>query len=86
MDLYHQVFAESGQNYLIVHSLDGYDEISLTGDARYVSNKRKTVFRLPILVLPRFRLKSFQAATRSKMRLKFLRTFSKAKELRPSKM
>lgn len=38
MDLYHQVFRESGQNYLIVHSLDGYDEISLTGDARYVSN------------------------------------------------
>ena len=38
MDLYHQVFKESGQNYLIVHSLDGYDEISLTGDARYVSN------------------------------------------------
>jgi len=39
MDLYHQVFRESGQNYLIVHSLDGYDEISLTGDARYVSNQ-----------------------------------------------
>ena len=38
MDLYHQVFRESGQNYLIVHSLDGYDEISLTGDARFVSN------------------------------------------------
>lgn len=39
MDLYHQVFEESTQNYLIVHSLDGYDEISLTGDARYVSNQ-----------------------------------------------
>lgn len=38
MDLYHEVFKESGQNYLIVHSLDGYDEISLTGDARFVSN------------------------------------------------
>lgn len=38
MDLYQQVFQESGQNYLIVHSLDGYDEISLTGEARYVSN------------------------------------------------
>jgi anthranilate phosphoribosyltransferase len=38
MDLYHEVFKETGQNYLIVHSLDGYDEISLTGDARYVSN------------------------------------------------
>ncbi|HAH24706.1 MAG TPA: anthranilate phosphoribosyltransferase [Prolixibacteraceae bacterium] len=38
MDLYHQVFRESEQNYLIVHSLDGYDEISLTGEARFVSN------------------------------------------------
>ncbi len=39
MDLYHQVFRESGQNYIIVNSLDGYDEISLTGDARFVSNQ-----------------------------------------------
>jgi len=39
MDLYHQVFKESGQNYIIVNSLDGYDEISLTGDARFVSNQ-----------------------------------------------
>lgn len=38
MDLYHEVFKESGQNYLIVNSLDGYDEVSLTGDARFVSN------------------------------------------------
>jgi anthranilate phosphoribosyltransferase len=38
MDLYHQVFQESGQNFIIVNSLDGYDEISLTGDARFVSN------------------------------------------------
>jgi len=39
MDLYHHVFVESNQNYMIVHSLDGYDEISLTGEARYVSNQ-----------------------------------------------
>jgi anthranilate phosphoribosyltransferase len=38
MDLYSQVFRESGQNYIIVNSLDGYDEISLTGEARFVSN------------------------------------------------
>ncbi|MBC8004480.1 MAG: anthranilate phosphoribosyltransferase [Verrucomicrobia bacterium] len=38
MDLYNQVFQEGNQNYMIVHSLDGYDEISLTGEARYVSN------------------------------------------------
>ncbi len=39
LDLYHEVFKESGQNFLIVNSLDGYDEISLTGDARFVSNQ-----------------------------------------------
>jgi anthranilate phosphoribosyltransferase len=38
MDLYHEVFKQSGQNYIVVNSLDGYDEISLTGDARFVSN------------------------------------------------
>jgi anthranilate phosphoribosyltransferase len=38
MDLYHEVFKQTGQNYIIVSSLDGYDEISLTGDARFVSN------------------------------------------------
>lgn len=41
MELYHRVFEESNQNYMIVHSLDGYDEISLTGDARFVSNKNE---------------------------------------------
>lgn len=39
MDLYHQVLQDGNQNYLIVNSLDGYDEISLTGEARYVSNQ-----------------------------------------------
>ncbi|HZL08754.1 MAG TPA: anthranilate phosphoribosyltransferase [Prolixibacteraceae bacterium] len=54
MDLYHEVFRESGQNYIIVNSLDGYDEISLTGDARYVSNLTEdnlspTDFGFPLL-------------------------------------
>ncbi|HKJ40861.1 MAG TPA: anthranilate phosphoribosyltransferase [Sunxiuqinia sp.] len=41
MNLYHQVFEQSNQNYLIVHSLDGYDEVSLTSDAEFVSNQEK---------------------------------------------
>jgi anthranilate phosphoribosyltransferase len=32
--LYHYLFQESGKNYCIIHSLDGYDEISLTGPFR----------------------------------------------------
>ena len=36
--LYSYVFRELNMNYAIVHSLDGYDEVSLTGDFRYISN------------------------------------------------
>ncbi|WP_372773966.1 anthranilate phosphoribosyltransferase [Mangrovibacterium sp.] len=38
MDLYNQVFKDGNQNYLLVHALDGYDEVSLTGDTRYIEN------------------------------------------------
>lgn len=36
--LYHHLLQESETNYLILHSLDGYDEVSLTDDARYYRN------------------------------------------------
>lgn len=39
MNLYHRVYRESEQNSLIVHSLDGYDEVSLTGVTRFVSGQ-----------------------------------------------
>lgn len=41
MKLYHEVFQRSDQNYMIVHSLDGYDEISLTSDAQIISNQEE---------------------------------------------
>lgn len=36
--LYHQVYRESGRQYLILHGLDGYDEISLTGKVHLIGN------------------------------------------------
>lgn len=38
-DLYNQVYKKLGLNYFIIYSLDGYDEISLTGDFTTVSQK-----------------------------------------------
>ena len=35
--LYAEVYKQIGVNHIIVYSLDGYDEISLTGDFRYIS-------------------------------------------------
>ena len=37
-DLYHQLFNRSVSQYGILHSLDGYDEISLTGDFKLATN------------------------------------------------
>lgn len=37
--LYGYLYQDSSANYSIVHSLDGYDEISLTGGVKVVSNK-----------------------------------------------
>jgi anthranilate phosphoribosyltransferase len=43
MELYHQVYRETGVRYFILHSLDGYDEISLTGYFKAISaNKART--------------------------------------------
>jgi anthranilate phosphoribosyltransferase len=36
--LYSYVYRDTGKNYIIIHGLDGYDEISLTGDFKYESN------------------------------------------------
>ncbi len=36
-ELYAEVYKQIGVNHIIVYSLDGYDEISLTGDFRYIS-------------------------------------------------
>lgn len=39
MDLYSQVLRDSNQQFTIVNSLDGYDEISLTSDTRFSNNE-----------------------------------------------
>lgn len=37
--IYHHLFQESDSRYIILHSLDGYDEISLTDDIKIFSNQ-----------------------------------------------
>ena len=42
--LYSYLYQETDKNYSIVHALDGYDEISLTGKTKVVSNNFETLF------------------------------------------
>ncbi|WP_217604965.1 anthranilate phosphoribosyltransferase [Chitinophaga sp. GbtcB8] len=37
--VYNYLFQQTDKQYAIVHSMDGYDEISLTADARIITNK-----------------------------------------------
>ncbi len=36
--IYNYLLQETGSNFTIIHSLDGYDEISLTGDTKVITN------------------------------------------------
>ena len=42
--LYGYLYQNTDKNYSIIHALDGYDEISLTGKAKVISNKTETLF------------------------------------------
>ncbi|MGJ8551167.1 MULTISPECIES: anthranilate phosphoribosyltransferase [Winogradskyella] len=42
--LYSYLYQETDKNYAIVHALDGYDEISLTGKTKVISNTSEVLF------------------------------------------
>ncbi|MGE5943734.1 MAG: anthranilate phosphoribosyltransferase [Flavobacteriales bacterium] len=42
--LYGYLYQNTDKNYSIIHGLDGYDEISLTGKAKVISNDSETLF------------------------------------------
>ena len=42
--LYGYLYQNTDKNYSIVHALDGYDEISLTGKTKVISNQTETMF------------------------------------------
>lgn len=41
--IYNYLLQQAGGNFTIIHSLDGYDEISLTSDIRVITNKGEQV-------------------------------------------
>ena len=41
--LYNYFFQQTDLSYYIIHSLDGYDEISLTGEFKVISSKREQI-------------------------------------------
>ncbi len=42
--MYHYMYQQTNVDFAIVHSLDGYDEISLTGDFKIITNDKESVY------------------------------------------
>ncbi|MDR3252901.1 MAG: anthranilate phosphoribosyltransferase, partial [Tannerella sp.] len=53
--LYTYVYQESGIRFGVVHSLDGYDEISLTGDFKVSMPEKEKIYTPEMLGYPRYR-------------------------------
>ena len=56
--LYSYLFQKTKKNYAIIHSLDGYDEISLTGATKIISRKEENVYEPKDMGLTRSNPKS----------------------------
>lgn len=41
---YQYLYQQSGKNYMIIHSLDGYDEVSLTADAKVIGPSGEKIY------------------------------------------
>ena len=54
--LYGYLYQKGDANFMIVHALDGYDEISLTGDFKVISNKAEQVMSPNNLGLPKLKM------------------------------
>ena len=50
--MYNYLYQKSNLNYCIIHSLDGYDEISLTGDFKVLTNKSDRILSPSNLGMP----------------------------------
>jgi len=50
--MYNYLYQKSNVNYCIIHSLDGYDEISLTGDFKMLTNQSDRILSPSTLGMP----------------------------------
>jgi anthranilate phosphoribosyltransferase len=50
--MYNYLYQKSDVNYCIIHSLDGYDEISLTGDFKVLTKKTDSILTPLLLGMP----------------------------------
>jgi len=61
--LYNYIYQQTDKNYTIIYSLDGYDEISLTGDFKMISNHEEELLSPEKISFPRFTHEELKGGT-----------------------
>lgn len=77
--LYGYLYQEMDGDFSILHALDGYDEISLTGDFKMISNAGEKVFSPHQLNLPQLKAESIQGGNTIKESAKIFENILKGK-------
>ncbi|MBS1557481.1 MAG: anthranilate phosphoribosyltransferase [Bacteroidetes bacterium] len=63
---YGYLYARTDKNFLILHSTDGFDEVSLTGAVKYFSNRGESLMEPEDMKLPRLTLADLQGGSTMK--------------------
>lgn len=53
--MYSYLYQKGTKNYTILHAMDGYDEVSLTGAVKVISNKQEQLLTPDVLMLPQIK-------------------------------
>ncbi|MCP4438502.1 MAG: anthranilate phosphoribosyltransferase [Aureispira sp.] len=53
--LYNYLYQQGNKQYAIIHALDGYDEVSLTGNFKLVTNEQEQILSPQALNLPQYK-------------------------------
>jgi anthranilate phosphoribosyltransferase len=61
--LYGYLFQQANKDFIIVHSLDGYDEVSLTSSFKLVSNKKEQIVEPETFGFKRYRQEQLAGGT-----------------------
>lgn len=61
--IYNYLYQKSDVDYYIIHAMDGYDEISLTGDFKLISSKKEAILSPNQLGLPKLNAKEIEGGS-----------------------
>ena len=83
--LYGYLYQKSPTNFMVIHALDGFDEVSLTGDFKAISQQHETVMTPADLNLPMVKLEDLSGGDTIEASAKIFEDILSNQSTRPQK-